>query len=244
MTVREGRISSSTITTTPESVAKIQEAISRLPPAGAATGPDAVVKALEAAANAHDVAGATALFTDDAVIQIRPAAVGETYTGKEQIRQWFEGLYADDSRITVSVTNVQGDTVTANSTVSSNGLRGLGLTSLEGIEQYTVQNGKITRLSFTYTDDSAARVQSALTPRALPSTGAPEMPPRYGSSCSRAPASSSALLYGPSPAWRGGVAHLTSLFRSEAEETPPRRSTGASGVAGRPATAKLSPTGP
>lgn len=143
--------------------------------------PQAVVKALEAAANNHDLEAAVALFTDDAVIQIRPEAAGGTYTGKQQIRQWFEGLYATNFRITVNIDNVQGDTVTTRSTISSDALRGLGLVSLEGIEQYTVQNGKLTALTFTYTDESLARLQAAIAqqaaPQALPQTAAPPVLP-------------------------------------------------------------------
>jgi LPXTG-motif cell wall-anchored protein len=138
--------------------------------------PSAVVKALEAATNAGDLEAQMALFTDDAVIQIRPEAFGGTYTGKEQIRAWFEGLRATHFSITVNIVDVQGDVVTTRSTIASDFFRQIGLASVEGIEQYTVRNGLIAGFTFTFTDESIARIQAAAAPQALPQTGASDGP--------------------------------------------------------------------
>src|SRR5262245_38476553 len=138
--------------------------------------PQAVVKALETAVNTHDMEARVALFSEDAVIQIRPEAFGGTYRGKQQIRKWFEELEAAHFTITINILSVQGDTVTTRSTIASDFFRQLGLASVDGTEQYTVQNGKITGFTFTYRDESLAKIQAAIAPHAMPRTGASEVP--------------------------------------------------------------------
>jgi hypothetical protein len=137
-----------------------------------AADPQSVVKALETAVNAHDMEARLALFTDDAVIQIRPEAFGGTYTGKQQIRKWFEELDAGHFSIAINILNVQGDTVTTRTTIAYDFFRQLGLASVDGTEQYTIQNGKIAEFTFTYTDESIAKIQAAAAPQSMPRTGA------------------------------------------------------------------------
>lgn len=146
-----------------------------------ASDPVAVITALVAAANAHDLEATMALFADDAVVQIRPEALGSTSTGKDAVRKWFSDLYAGNFSITVADMKAQGNTVTDRATISSDGLRQLGLASLDGNEEYTVRDGKIVSMTFTYTDDSLAKLQAAVAaaqaaqaPQALPRTGGAE----------------------------------------------------------------------
>ena len=137
-----------------------------------AADPQSVVKALETAVNAHDMEARLALFADDAVIQIRPEAFGGTYTGKQQIRKWFEELDAGHFSIAINIVGVQGDTVTTRSTIANDFFRQLGLAGVDGTEQYTVQNGKIAGFTFTYTDEALAKIQAAAAPQSMPRTGA------------------------------------------------------------------------
>jgi len=54
--------------------------------------PVSIIKDFDAAWNAHDVEGALAFFTDDAVVKMEPPPpdeFGGVYTGKEQIRAGF-----------------------------------------------------------------------------------------------------------------------------------------------------------
>lgn len=136
------------------------------------TDPAAVAKALANAVNAGDVEAALALFADDAVVDTGSPA--SPYTGKEEIRAWLEGMVATNFQIEIEILQVEGDTVTERDKFSDDDLRNLGIAPLEGISKITVQDGKITALIFTFTDESLAKLQAAMA--ALPETGGDAFP--------------------------------------------------------------------
>ncbi|OQY36945.1 MAG: hypothetical protein B6243_01925 [Anaerolineaceae bacterium 4572_5.2] len=76
--------------------------------------PTATIKAMEDALNAGDVDAAMAFFTDDAVVKLE--FFGDTCTGADEIRVWFEELVAGNFQIQVEVLQIDGDTVTAKTT--------------------------------------------------------------------------------------------------------------------------------
>jgi LPXTG-motif cell wall-anchored protein len=140
--------------------------------------PAAVVKAAEAATNAHNLDAAMAHFTDDAVVKIIPAPPGTSgvYTGAQEIRAWLQDLFAQNFTLEVTILQVAGDTVMTRTKTYADPTRQLGIAPLEGTEQYTIQNGKIKELTFTFTNESLAKLQAALAPQSMPRTGGDTSP--------------------------------------------------------------------
>jgi ketosteroid isomerase-like protein len=134
------------------------------------TDPETVVLAAFAAMNAGDVEGALAYYADDAVVNIVPFA---THTGKEEIRAYFEGNAALNATLEYENLQVERDTVTVTVWFTDDDLRAIGL-NLEGIEEVTVQDGKIVTETWTATDETMAALEAAMA--ALPETGGEALP--------------------------------------------------------------------
>jgi hypothetical protein len=132
----------------------------------------AVLQAMGDALNTGDVDAAMALFTDDAEVTL--AFFEETYTGAEEIRTWFEGLVAANFEIQLEVLQAEGDTVTTKTTTWIDFTRQMGIAPLVAEEVYTFQNGKITGFTWTPTDETVTKIQSAMA--ALPETGGVAFP--------------------------------------------------------------------
>ncbi len=118
-----------------------------------AQDPSAVIRALDAACNAHDLETAMALFADDAVATHTPPPDGVgVYRGTEQIRAWFEpqmpGFHVDAHDHQVS-----GETVRWSALVTHDLLRQIGQDQPVGARnEAVVHAGKIA--SFTVTNPS------------------------------------------------------------------------------------------
>lgn len=139
----------------------------------------AVVMARAGAFNAGDVEAAVAFFADDAVYNIIPAPPGVpgTYTGQDEIRGRITDIVALNAAIELELRQVEGDKVTTLTKYSDDGLRGLGLAFIEGIEEYTVQDGKITAYTWTTTEESLSQLMVVEPhPEALPETGGQTLP--------------------------------------------------------------------
>jgi hypothetical protein len=131
---------------------------------------ETVVTAVYAAINAGDIAGIMSYYADDAVFNIVPFA---THTGKEEIRAYFEGAIALNATLEHEILGVEGNTITLRSWYTDDDLRGLGL-KLEGLEEVTIQDGKIVTETWTATDEALAAFQAAMA--ALPVTGGEALP--------------------------------------------------------------------
>jgi hypothetical protein len=141
------------------------------------TEPASVVMAEVEAMNAGDLDAVMALYIDDAVIKLVPPIPPDspdTYTGKEEIRAWFEGLVAENFQMEVEILQVEGDTVTTKCLTWMDPTRQLGVAPLEATLVYTVQDGMIKGWTWTASGESLAKLQAALT--ALPQTGAAAFP--------------------------------------------------------------------
>lgn len=121
-------------------------------------GPDDVAAQLEQAANAHDLETALDLFAEDAVLNI----AGESYSGASGIRDWLAGLYADDFHIEVDDMRVEGNVAVEHDRFTVGSLEDLGIAYLEGTSEITVQDGQITAMAFTYSDESQAALDEAM----------------------------------------------------------------------------------
>jgi hypothetical protein len=144
--------------------------------------PTRIAETLIARENAHDVEGAVALFTDDAVVNLE----GEVLTGTQQIRVWQQGLATGHFHGEMSTPQTAGDHVIWRGIVELDRFRELGLPRLDGIWDLTLEGGKIKAFTFTWPPESRALLQQAATP--------PPGMPRTGNSLSELPGSWLLLL--------------------------------------------------
>ena len=110
-----------------------------------------------------------AVWADNAVQTIIVGDSVETYTGKDEIRAYWEGLLAGGFSMEVTVQSVEESTVTTESKTWSNETRALGVAPLVGTEVCVVQDGKIQSMTWTMSEASLAALGAALA--ALPQTG-------------------------------------------------------------------------
>lgn len=141
------------------------------------TDPVVVVMAEIEAFNAGDIDAALALYADDVVIKLVPPIPPDspdTYTGKAELRAWFEGLVAVNWKGELEILQVEGDTVTTKSQTWADPTRALGVAPLEATLVYAVQDGKIKGWTWTLSDESLAKLQVAMA--ALPESGGDACP--------------------------------------------------------------------
>lgn len=132
-----------------------------VPPTATASptpAPDSVAIKLAEAVNAQDLEGALALFSEDAVVNSGEPA---PYTGQAEIQGWLEGMFADNFEIEAEILEVKGDTVLEGDVIRMDSARDLGVDSLQGSSEITVQGGKITAINFTFSQESLAELQAA-----------------------------------------------------------------------------------
>jgi hypothetical protein len=120
--------------------------------------PASVARAFIDAENRHDVEGAVALFTPDAVVV---HATG-TLTTTAEIRKWQTELAEGNFRATINTPTVAGDKATFTGDVVLNSFRSLGIDKLDATWELTVQQGRIKAFNFVFTPASAARLQQAI----------------------------------------------------------------------------------
>ncbi len=114
--------------------------------------------------SAADLDGALAYWADDARVKLIGVPPGEpdTYEGKQQLRVWFESLFAEHFEIQEELIQAEGDTLTVKALSWSDPTRHLGVAPLEATEVYVVKNGKIASLMWTISPESQAKLQAAM----------------------------------------------------------------------------------
>ena len=140
--IKDGRIASISWMPT-------EETVSRLTAVSA-------VHELGAAINSGDVAGAMAFIADDILFD----SAGELHEGAAEVQSLFEDLIAGDFRIEQEVTEFDGLTVTSNTTTWGAGIPP-EIEPLEAVEKYVVEEGKIAGITWTPTEESAAKLSAA-----------------------------------------------------------------------------------
>lgn len=120
--------------------------------------PAAVATALIAAENAGDVEGAVALFHDDAVVN---DANGQRL-GVDAIREWQVGLAANHFKADIQPPTVSGDTATFDGSLEFEPFKNLGIDRLDATWVLQVDGGRVRTFTFTFTPESAARLQEAI----------------------------------------------------------------------------------
>lgn len=139
------------------------------------TDPISIAHALHDALNAGDIDAALSYLADDAVVTMVPPPEGTgVFSGKEEIRGWYDGLVAGNGVSTLSDCQVDGETVTCMDTYTDDGLQGMGVDFIEGEWVAIVRDGKIQSYTFSMTPESLAKFPPP--PEALPVTGGPASP--------------------------------------------------------------------
>jgi len=138
--------------------------------------PVEVLHAFEVQLNAHNMDGAIALFTDDAVVYdpttiscsggtgyFCEPSLSTSYTSKTQIRGWLQYLAQVDIEVReVGVPQTTGNNVTWTWQVSNNGYRNLNIAPLVGAGEAVVQGNLIRYLGFRLSTDSIETLHAAL----------------------------------------------------------------------------------
>jgi ketosteroid isomerase-like protein len=128
-----------------------------------ARDPESVVHALDEALNAGDVDRARALFADQATVNLvpPPAEGPAVYTGAEQIRGWLEQLVAGHFHVESSGYHTAQDKVTWRSAVSHDDWRALGVNPAEVSSVASVEGGRITAFTVTFSPETVKRFEAA-----------------------------------------------------------------------------------
>jgi hypothetical protein len=142
------------------------------------TDPMSVIDAWVAALNAGDIDGALSYLADDTVVTIVPPAPGTSgvYTGKGEIRGWYEGTVGEHGVTTLSDCQVDGETVTCVNTYCGDSFTSMGLDSVVAEWVAVVRDGKLHSYTWTMSDESLAALMAAMPPQAMPVTGGTAVP--------------------------------------------------------------------
>jgi hypothetical protein len=155
-------------------------ALLALPVALYAQEPDpmSIINAWVEALNAGEIDAALSYLADDAVVQIVPPAPGTSgiFTGKGEIRGWYETVVGQHGVTTLSDCQVDGETVTCVNTYAEDSFRSLGIDSVVGEWVAVVRDGKLQSYTFTMSDESLAMLMAAMTPPVVPETGGSALP--------------------------------------------------------------------
>ena len=119
--------------------------------------PVRLVTTMVEAVNAHDIERSCACFSDDVVLILRPEVPrlrDATHRGRDYLRRWLRGLFDRDFKIQIAVEKAEGNAVRTVTTTWMNTTRRLGLAPLVGFEDYVVDAGRITSLTWTATEET------------------------------------------------------------------------------------------
>ena len=133
------------------------------------TDPLTIVNSWLEALNAGDVEAALSYLADDAQI-----TSDQAYTGKEEIRGWYEGLVGANGVSTLSDCQVDGETVTCSSVYTDDGLQAMGVDFLVGALVLVVRDGEIQSYTFNPSPESLAKLPPP--PATLAETGGGSLP--------------------------------------------------------------------
>jgi hypothetical protein len=134
--------------------------------------PLTIVNSWLEALNAGDVDAALSYLADDAQI-----TSDRMYTGKQEIRGWYESIVGANAVSTLNDCQVDGETVTCNNVYTDDGLRAIGVDFLEGELVLVVRDGKIQSYTFTMSPESLAKLPPP--PETLAETGGDSSSPYH-----------------------------------------------------------------
>jgi len=129
------------------------------PPTMAVSAPEEIANAWMAALAKENIDEALSYLAPDAVVSIIPPGDNSdgVYNGHAEIRGWYEPIVAAHGVGTLSDCKLSGDTLTCLNTYADDGLKGMGVDSIEGEWVAVFQDGKIQSYTFTMTPESLAK---------------------------------------------------------------------------------------
>ena len=136
--------------------------------------PMTVTQAFNDASNANDVERILDLFADDAVIQQVPPAPPpgpSTWTGKQQIREWFEPQLQNLNVVSRNM-RLNGDTVTWDATLTGDMFRQMGVDTFDVTAETVVRGGKIVSFTVTQPPETVSKFEKAMAQGGTGQTGA------------------------------------------------------------------------
>ena len=136
------------------------------------TDPMSVINAWQDAMNANDADAALGFLADDAFIKLVPPPIeghDGIFSGKEAIREWWEGLYALNGSSSLSDCQIDGEAVTCTLRYTDDSLKSIGVDYINNEFVVIVRGGEIQTYTATMTDESLAALMAALA--TLPETG-------------------------------------------------------------------------
>ena len=140
--------------------------------------PMSIINSWVEALNAGDIDAALSYLADDAVVQIVPPAPGTSgiFTGKGEVRGWYETIVGQNGVTSLSDCQVDGETVTCVNTYAEDSFRSLGIDSGVGEWVTVVREGKLHSYTFTMSDESLEALMAAMAPPVMPETGGLALP--------------------------------------------------------------------
>lgn len=124
------------------------------------SAPETLVQDLGTALNAGDVDAAMALMADNAVFTVDFAGNLELYSGSEEIRSLYSELVAGNFRIETTPESIDGNTVTTMTKTWGDGVPGDEPNT--AVEVYVIEDGKISSITWTPTDETIAKYQAMM----------------------------------------------------------------------------------
>jgi hypothetical protein len=125
---------------------------------GCAAKPERVVMELAEAINAKDLETALNYYAEDAIVS---SVSPEPFTGKEEIRIWLEGMMADNFHLETEIVEAKDNAVTGYDTMSMDSMKFYGIETMTGTSEIAFENGKISALNFSWSEETLADLQAA-----------------------------------------------------------------------------------
>jgi LPXTG-motif cell wall-anchored protein len=119
--------------------------------------PVLVVRSMAEAFNRGDLEEVLTYFSDDFQLTLRPAFPStseKTFSGEDFTREWAQQLIDGNFRIELEVLDAEGNRVQTLTTTWQDITRRIGMAPVVGIEDYVVEHGQITRLTWTATEEA------------------------------------------------------------------------------------------
>lgn len=113
----------------------------------------------QAALNKGDIDAALSFLADDATVSIVPPGPDGDgiYNGHAEIRGWYETIVAAKGLGSLRDCKADGETLTCLSTYTDEGLKSMGVDSIEGSWVAKIRDGRIQSYTFTISPESLAK---------------------------------------------------------------------------------------
>lgn len=150
-----------------------------MPPMEAQESPLDIATSWQGVLNNGDIDAALSHLAEDAVVRISPAGPegDAVFTGRIEIRGWYETLTAANGVTTLSDCVVNGERITCLDTYTDDGLKSIGVDYIEGEWAAVIKDDMIQSYTFTTSPESLAKL--APPPEPTPEPVIEQLPGEY-----------------------------------------------------------------